>query len=305
MEPISGISRKAALIAGLPLPLRRLALRTVFRVYAAVGRSPRSGLADRFERVLRLPRREARRLDREAAFHDALAELEWLALLTRSRAAIQRDLAHVVTQSPEVLRRIAASGEPVILAPLHMGPYVIGLLSILVTFFPGRSVLILRRRDDRPLETRVMERITEFGMPVRFLTVTDRAGYLPAIRYARRGAVIVVFADLPPRYGKPAPMPIFGLPTAFAFGIDSLAHLTGATVVPLAIGAEAGGAVVVPRYPFAVQANDALERGRVADLMRRHIETTIRERPAQWHFWPSLQEYLAAEDPLMPIERAA
>ncbi len=49
-----------------------------------------------------------------------------------------------------------------------------------------------------------MERITEFGMPVRFLTVTDRAGYLPAIRYARRGAVIVVFADLPPRYGKPA-----------------------------------------------------------------------------------------------------
>ncbi len=74
-------------------------------------------------------------------------------------------------------------------------------------------------------------------------------------------------------------MPIFGLPTAFAFGIDSLAHLTGATVVPLAIGAEAGGALVVPRYPFAVQANDAHERGRVADLMRRHIETTIRNVP--------------------------
>jgi phosphatidylinositol dimannoside acyltransferase len=291
-EQIPRISPAAALLAKLPILGRRFALRGLFHLAALTRRGARAGLAAHFERVLRLPRREALRLDREAAFHDALAELEWLALHTRSHAGIRRDLTRVTVRSPDVLAQLAAGGAPVILAPLHMGPYVLGLLKTLLTFFPDRSLLILRRRDDRPMETQVMQRIAEFGIPVRFLTVTDRSGYLPAIRYARQRAVLVVFGDLPPSYGRPASMPILGLPTRFAFGVETLAHLTGATVVPLAITGHGGGAVVTPRNPFTVHGSDAAERARAAELMRRHIEATIRTSPEQWHLWARLHEYL-------------
>ncbi|TXN77009.1 hypothetical protein [Methylobacterium sp. WL8] len=305
MQQAPPISAVAMRVAKLPLLARRRVLRALFHVSNTVQGRAAAGLATHFERVLRLPRREALRLDREAVYHDRLAELEWLSLLTRNRAAIERDLDHVTTDTPQLLSRIASGGEPVILAPLHMGPYVLGLLHTMLTFFPDRPLLILRRRDDRPAETQVMERIAEFGTPVRFLTVTDRAGFLPAIRFAKGGAVIVVFADLPPHYGKPAAMPIFGLPTRFAFGIDAMAYLTGATVVPIAIGAEAGRDVVAPRPPFTVHGNDAEERDRAAELMRRHIEATILERPEQWHFWPSLHEYVQPDAPATPRGLAA
>ena len=294
------ISAVAALVAKLPIRARRRALRTLFYLTATRRGGARAGLAPYFERVLRLPRREAMRLDREAAFHDALAEMEWLSLHSRSLAGIRRDLGHVSVSAPEVLERLAARDEAVILAPLHMGPYVLGLLKTLLTFFPDRSLLVLRRRDDRPMETQVMQRIAEFGIPVRFLTVTDRSGYLPAIRFARHRAVIVVFGDLPPSYGRPAAMPVLGLPTAFAFGVETLAHLTGGTVVPLAVTARAGGSVVMPSTPFTVHGTDAQERDRVAEIMRRHIETTIRTWPEQWHHWARLPEFLPAADRPMP-----
>ena len=295
-EQVPRVSAVAGLIAKLPIRMRRRALRGVFHFTRLARGGVRSGLAPHFEGLLRLSRREALRLDREAAFHDALAEMEWLSLHTRSLAGIRRDLDHVSIRSPEILKALAMRDAPVILAPLHMGPYVLGLLKILLTFFPDRSLLILRRRDDRPMETQVMQRIAEFGIPVRFLTITDRSGYLPAIRFARQRSVLVVFGDLPPAYGRPAAMPIFGLPTRFAFGIETLAHLTGATVVPLAITARAGGSVVRSNHPFCVAGSDADERDRVAELMRRHIEATIRTWPEQWHHWARLPEFLPAVD---------
>ncbi|MCJ2097987.1 hypothetical protein [Methylobacterium sp. E-046] len=304
-EQLPGISAVAGLVASLPIRARRRALRSLFHLTALTRGGARAGLSPCFERVLRLPRREAVRLDREAAFHDALAEMEWLSLHRRSLTGIRSDLDHVSVRSPEILTHLASRGEPVILAPLHMGPYVLGLLKILLTFFPDRSLLVLRRRDDRPLETRVMQRITEFGIPVRFLTVTDRSGYLPAVRFARQSAVLVVFGDLPPSYGRPAAMPVLGLPTAFAFGIETLAHLTGATVVPLAVAARAGGSIVMPSDPFTVRANDPEERDRVAELMRRHIEATVRTWPEQWHHWARLPEFLPAAGEPVPRGGAA
>ncbi|MDP4026555.1 hypothetical protein Q8W71_28475 [Methylobacterium sp. NEAU 140] len=289
--PRLGRAYRAA--AALPLPIRRRAVRALFRV-RTLADPGRPVLADLFERVLRLPAREATRRARAAALHDIAAETEWLALHRRSLPGIRRDMARTRVDEPESLERAAASGRPVILAPLHMGAYVVGLAHTMLRFFPGRPLLILRQRDDLAMETAVMERIRAFGVEMRFLKVTERGDFLPAVRFARQGAVVVVFCDLPPSYGAPEPMPMFGLPLSFAFGLATLARLTGATVVPWASTMQPGGDRIRLGQPFEVSESGPGARAAAAALVRDHIRTALLDRPEQWHLWPTLDEYLPA-----------
>lgn len=295
-----GIGAGIRALVRLPLPLRRRALLLAHHLSGAAGRvrgeAAGTGHAGLFMRILRLPRSEALRLERAAALHDRMTEAEWAALLLRSIPAIRRDLRHVRVEEPETFERLSGIGRPVILAPLHMGAYVGALAHTMLTYFPGRPMLVLRQRDDMPLETAVIERIREVGVEMRFLQVGNRHDFLSAVRFARKGAVVVVFCDLDPSYGAPAAMPIFGLPTRFAFGTDTLARLTDAVVVPWATEMETDGDTIRIGTPFEVYSDGAEERARTAGIMRRHIEDCLRRRPEQWHLWPVLSEYLPASD---------
>ncbi|KQT59919.1 hypothetical protein ASG52_19500 [Methylobacterium sp. Leaf456] len=295
-----GLGMAGRSLVRLPLPLRRRAVLLVHHWTDAVerlrGRDTGTGHAALFMRILRMPRAEALRLERAAALHDRMTETEWAALLLRDIRASQRDLRHIRVEEPETLTRLAETGRPVILAPLHMGAYVAGLAHTMLSYFPGRPMLVLRQRDDMPMETAVIERIREVGVEMRFLQVGNRKDFLSAVRFARKGAVIVVFCDLDPSYGAPAAMPIFGMPTRFAFGTDTLARLTDAVVVPWVTEMEPGGDTVRIGTPFEVYADTAEERARAAGLMRRHIEDALRRRPEQWHLWPMLSDYLPPSD---------
>ena len=295
-----GIGAGIRALVRLPLPLRRRALRLAHGLGGLAGRArgkgEGTGHAGLFTRILRLPRSEALRLERAAALHDRMTEAEWAALLLRSLPAIRRDLRHVRVEEPATFARLAETGRPVILAPLHMGAYVGGLAHTMLTYFPDRPMLVLRQRDDMPLETAVIERIREVGVEMRFLQVGNRKDFLSAVRFARKGAVIVVFCDLDPSYGAPAAMPIFGLPTRFAFGTDTLARLTDAVVVPWVTEMAMDGDTIRIGTPFEVYGDSAEERARTAGLMRRHIEECLRCRPEQWHLWSLLSDYLPSSD---------
>lgn len=296
-EGVPEIGSGYGLVAGWPLRLRRRAVALIFAWKALSGaafrrRTRRAPSVHLFQKVLRLPRREAVRLDRAAMLHDLQAEIEWMALHRRSLGGIRRDMARIAVEGAEILERVAASGRPVILAPLHMGAYVMGLAYTTLRFFPGRPLLILRRRDDMPMETRVMERIREFGVEMRFLKVDERADFLAAVRFAQKGAVIVVFCDLPPAYGAPASMPLFGLPTRFAFGVDALARLTGATVIPWVTIMQPGGDAIRIGRPFEVAGNTTEDREKGVAIIRGHLHAALSRYPQQWHLWPTLPDYL-------------
>lgn len=286
-------------IAGLPLRTRRRILRARFTLAGALRGFEKTGHAGLFQRVLRQSSREARRLEREVNLHNLQTEAEWAALLVRSVPALKRDARHIAVTDPAALERAAATGRPVILTPLHMGAYVLALACLMVRFFPGRPLLVLRQRDDMPLETAVMERIREVGVTMRFHQVTDRMGFLEAVRFARNGAVIVNFCDLDPAYGAAAPMPVLGLETRFAFGTDTLARLTNGLVVPLACTMEPEGDLVRVGPTFEVHTSAPEERARVAGLVRAHIEASLRARPEQWHLWSALRDYLPVTDTVM------
>lgn len=284
-------------IARLPLRQRRAALRLWWHVEKARGHVPGFGLADTFARLLRLPMREALETDREAVFHDWLASLEWLSLVDRPLEEIRRDIDRVEIDDEALFARLASWDKPILLAPLHMGCYPLGLARLMNTHFRGRKMLILRGRDDREAETHVMRRISELGCEMRFLQVKEKSQFLGAVRYARDGAVIVSFIDLPASYGTPCDVSLFDQPARIALGIDAFARLADATIVPLAVTSGLKCDTVRVGHPFDVPDGSPQTRAMVARTFVKHITTTVADHPAQWHMWQRIEEFMVDETP--------
>lgn len=287
------VPRSLALVAGLPLVLRRRAFQSAWFARRLRHGRQALGLAPVFERTLRVSRAEARRLDEAALFADRLVQLEWLAVLTRSHDALRADMRRVAIPERKLIETLASGAKPVILAPMHMGCFALAFAGMIDALFAGRRMLILRNREDRPNETAAMQRIREVGVDMRFLNVNRKQDFVDAIRFARAGAVIVSFIDLPASYGAPFRTTLFGKPAEIALGIDQLARLTEATVLPLAIASSVAGDTVHAGQPFEVADNSPETRRHIGESVRRHIERSILNAPEQWFMWPRLDEFLS------------
>jgi lauroyl/myristoyl acyltransferase len=287
-EMLSEISR-------LPLKTRRRALRAVWRAARVTGRLPVYGVEEILKYVLRVSNYEAARIDREIVYQDMIARAEWDAVLKRSWQGLENDSHAIHFPERAVLEQASRSGKPVIFAPIHMGCFVLPFARIMIDHFENRRMLILRAREDRPDETLAMRRLLEIGIDMRFLNVHEKQKYLEAVRFAKDGAVIVSFADLPASYGGPERVNLFGKPIQLAMGVASLARLTGATVIPMAVHSSVDGDIVDIGRPFESYQKSPAEKARIASIMRRHIEDSVRETPEQWHMWPRFNEFLDTE----------
>jgi KDO2-lipid IV(A) lauroyltransferase len=172
-----------------------------------------------------------------------------------------------------------------------MGCFALPFAKIMRDHFSDRPMLILRAREDRPEETEAMRRISEIGVDMRFLNVADKQAYVDGVRFARAGAVIVTFVDLPASYGGAVSETLFGRPAQLAMGLNSLARVIGADVVPIAVNSSVRGDVVKLGRPFECFATGPAEKMRVAGLIRRHIEQSVLAAPEQWHMWARLDEF--------------
>jgi phosphatidylinositol dimannoside acyltransferase len=287
-EMLSDISR-------LPLKVRRRALRVLWRASRVTGKLPVYGLEEILRYVLHLSNSEAARIDKEIVYQDMIARAEWGAVLKRSWQGLESDSASIHFPERGVLEQASRSGKPVIFTPIHMGCYVLPFARIMLDHFENRRMLILRAREDRPDETLAMQRISEIGIDMRFLNVNEKQKYLEAVRFAKDGAVIVSFADLPASYGGPERVTLFGKPIQLAMGVASLARLTGATVIPMAVHSSVEGDIVDIGRPFESYQKGPAEKARIASILRRHIEDSVRETPEQWHMWPRFNEFLDTE----------
>ena len=283
-------------VAHLPLWARRRALREIWRTIGLAGRLPRVGIESIVRDVLRLPGAEAARLEKEILYQDWISIVEWASLTRRSQVAIRRDAESISIENASVFERLAQSGRPVILAPIHMGCFALPFTKIMHDYFAGRRLLILRAREDRHDETLAMRRISEIGIDMRFLNVAAKQNYFDAVKFAKAGAVVVMFVDLPASYGGSTPVRLFGKPIRLAMGIGSLARLTEAAVIPVSVHSSVHGDSVRVGAPFESHAKGPEERSRIADIVRRHIEDAIRRTPACWHMWSRFGEFVDEGD---------
>lgn len=286
------IERLMGRASRLPLRMRRHALRIACGL-DGIGRAPSATPAgDELRRTLRVASRDARRIEREIAFVNWLYALEWKAVLDREIAALDEDSEHLTISGRAFIQHLAAQSKPIILAPIHMGAFALPFARLVRDTFPGRPMLILRAREDREHETKAMQRISEIGTSMRFLNVRNKDDYFAAVRFVRDGGIIVSFVDLPGSYGAPTRTSLFGRPVRLAVGIDSLARLTEATVLPLAVSSYLSGDRIDIGQPFEVVDRGPEEHLRVTNLIKSHLEQSILRAPQQWFMWARLDEYL-------------
>jgi len=279
-------------VSQLPLKARRRTLRLFWKALQITGNLPASGVADMLKYVLHLSTAEATRIEEETLYQDLIVSAEWIAIMKRDRKGLEKDVRAISIPEQDLLKEVSRSGKPLIFAPLHMGCFALPFAKIMFDHFSDRRMLILRAREDRPAETMAMQRISEMGVDMRFLNIHHKQNYFDAVQFAKEGAVIVMFIDLPGSYGGAVRVDFFDKPIRLAMGIGSLARLTGAAVIPLYVHSSVSGDVVNIGRVFETYEKGPDEKARVASIVRRHIEDSIRFSPEQWHMWPRFHEYL-------------
>lgn len=285
-------------LAALPIPYRRRLLRAGWSLSLPFRRDVGFGLEPILEQRLRIGRVEARRIAVEHDFQDWLQQLEWLASTTRSLDAMVAETHRVRVSDHALVQRIADSGQSVILAPLHMGIFPLGVSNLLWRYFRGRRLLVLRAREDHAINNLAMDRLKAVAGELRILNTRNQAEFMDAMRYARQGAVVISLIDLPRTYGVPAPVSLFGMPAAIALGLDSMARMLKAVVLPMAVHSHLDGDNVILGQPFEVADTSPAVRAELAADLARQIETLIRPAPEQWHMWTRIDEFY-----LDPAER--
>jgi len=279
-------------VAQLPGKARRRTLRLFWKVLRLTGNLPDIGVTENLKYMLHLSNAEAQRVEEEIVFQDLIVGAEWLATLRRNHEELWQDSALISIPGREVLDDVGRSGKPLIFAPIHMGCFAMPFAKIMFDHFRSRRMLILRAREDRPEETLAMRRVSEMGVDMRFLNIHHKQSYFDAVQFAKDGAIIVMFVDLPASYGGAVRVNFFGKPIRLAMGIGSLARLTGATVIPLSVHSTVQGDVVNVGRAFETYEKGPEEKERVATIVRRHIEDSVRDSPEQWHMWSRLHEFL-------------
>jgi len=278
-------------LATLPLPYRRRLLRLGWRLSLPFRRDVGFGLEPLLEQRLRVGRAGARQIAVEHDFHDYLQQLEWLASATRPLDALVAETRNVEVSDHHLAQRIADSGQTVILAPMHMGIFPLGVGHMLWRYFNGRRLLVLRAREDHAINNLAMDRLKAVAGEIRILNTRDQAEFMDAMRYARQGAVVVSLIDLPRSYGVAAPVSLFGMPSAIALGLDSMARMLKAVVMPMAVHSHVDGDRVILGQPFEVAETNPVARAALADDLARQIEAFVRPAPEQWHMWTRLDEF--------------
>ncbi|MCO5732448.1 hypothetical protein [Rhizobium sp. SSA_523] len=286
--PFAGVLQR---LAHYPLRVRRPLLRLLWRATLSRRDGVGFGLEPLLSRHLKLGAAQAHAMAVEHDFHDSLQILEWLAGLARSRAQLIADARTISVSDEALVERMAASQGNVILASMHMGIFPISISYLLWRFFNGRRLLVLRAREDHQRNVAAMARLQEVASEVYILNTRNEGDFMEAMRFARKGAVVLSMIDLPHTYGNPAAITLFRQAASIGFGLDAMARMLNAVVLPMTTVSSLSGDRIVFGQPFEVWQNSPADRNRLAGAVARQIESFISLDPPQWHMWTRLDEF--------------
>ncbi len=266
---------------------RRLLARGLARTLLPLHTGP---LRYAFEELLGEPADSARRLLYDWFFYRHLESRSWTdvgADVGRGEFVDARDVGAYLATCPR----------GIVVATIHLGDYLEGLRQLRVVAPSGKRVFVVRRKQWNAVEERAFARITSGELPLTVLRTGDRAAVV-AIRELRRGAIVVVLYDLPPRFGRAAPVEFLARPARVVSGPAELAVLGHADILPIFTHYDASGASCVEAMPVlparSPQRESADARkarvGAITQQLWSVAEQQIRQYPSQWAHWLWIHE---------------
>ena len=295
VEPRDPLERVVRGLARLPIRTRRLFLRFLFEARMRLQRlRPCPHLLAAIRNVLQVTRGEAARIAREALYHDALFQMEWLALASRPIDGLLRDARFISSEQEEALAWLAEQ-KCAVLATLHMGPYSLALAWLLHRYFRGRKIIILRAKDDNADEARALERLCALGVEAEFMSPHAPADFHRLLKQVRAGAILFALVDLPEAYGKSSSSEAEFLwrTVRIANGVSDIAAICSAPMLLFRARACKDRDLIEVDSVFEVQRDaDGASRQAAARRVGEFVSRSLLAAPAQWHMWPRFAEYL-------------
>jgi lauroyl/myristoyl acyltransferase len=293
VAPRAPLERIVRGLARLPMRPRRWMLRFLFEARMRVQRlRPCPYLVAAIRGVLQVTRREATQIARKALYHDALYQMEGVALASRPLDGLLRDGRHIASEQEEAFAWLAEQ-KCAVIATLHMGPYSLAVAWLLHRFFRGRKVIILRAKYDNADTARALERLCALGVEVEYMSPNAPADFHRLLKQVRAGAVCIALVDLPESYGKSSEVEFLWRNVRIANGVSDIAAICGAPMLLFRTRACAGRDLIEVDSVFEVQRDqDGASREAAARRIGEFVSRSLLAAPEQWHMWPRFSEYL-------------
>jgi lauroyl/myristoyl acyltransferase len=200
---------------------------------------------------------------------------------------------------------------PIVLATIHMGSYLRGLLKLVQLSPRDRGISIIKQREWTRREALAYRHFERMGIDVDVIRLSDRPGVRARARL-RSGNTLVVLFDSPPSFGarRSVTVSFFGRNASFPAGAALLAIVGRAVILPAVSYADADGRDVVrieTPIPADVLPGEDLHQAtvRLTQDLAKLAEQWIRRTPSEWLLWQTLPELWASAHPESPRRRAS
>ncbi len=231
------------------------------------------------------------------------------ALAGSAPRALARRLARVsAPPAAEFEVALGGLGRPLVLACLHAGPYLGGLLRVLPGIPGAGRLTLIRRPAACARERALLAHLRGLGVEAEVLRLAERP-LLPALQALRDGRALLTMIDVPPSFWPAGEVagtarqallaaPLLGHRAWLPEGPAALAVAAGAVVLPLhCTGTEHASRVAVGPL---VDAERRIGESRAAATARVHqalagvLEASLRTAPQDWLLWRHLPAFFVA-----------
>ena len=254
-------------------------------------------LAEIIQNILGESFTEAREISANWLLHRQISQRCWHSMAYSSFARVRRTaLDTLFPHKHEVVRYIDNCDRGVLIASIHMGDYLNGLLNLCLSASSSKEVFILRNRERDQQEDRVFSKFGAAGAKVTVLRGQGNVA-LSALRQLRRGNIVVALYDLPKQWGSTTRVTFFDHQMSLVRGPAELAILAEADILPIMFhyaldGSRTIDSFPVYRPPSRTRASLATGVQEITQHLISEAERQIGRYPGQWHHWNLLPAML-------------
>jgi lauroyl/myristoyl acyltransferase len=255
-------------------------------------------LAEIIQNILGESFTEAKEISANWLLHRQISQRCWHSMAYSSFSRVRKTaLDSLFPHKHQVVRYIDNCKRGVLIASIHMGDYLNGLLNLCLSASSGKEVFILRDREWDQQEDRVFKK---FGVAGARVTVLRRQGNvaLSALRQLRRGNIVVALYDLPRQWGSTTRVTFFDHQMSLVRGPAELAILAEADILPIMFHYGVDGSRIIDSFPVYrppshTRASLATSVQEITQHLIAQAERQIGQFPGQWHHWNLLPAMLA------------
>ncbi|RAP31308.1 hypothetical protein DID76_03085 [Candidatus Marinamargulisbacteria bacterium SCGC AG-414-C22] len=184
---------------------------------------------------------------------------------------------------------------PVVIVSIHMGDFFKGFLKLATLAPRTKEIGIIKWMNSSKKEEAAYKKFKDLGANLKLFRLRNKPG-LEAVRFLKRGNVLLTLCDISPKFVKTTEISFFNKKTQFPCGPAELAVASQAIILPVYVTKlnEREFLKICPPIDTTstLTQNESLSEKskKITHQLASLVEEWIYTHPDQWHFWGIMEE---------------